>query len=98
MFRNIWIRVFGNKGAIITTLIKTYALINEYICDKYYHVVYKRDIYDEKHVEGVLLNYNSGSIDLLSEAGVYHIRYSDIVFMAPVEARAYKLKSEFVKL
>ena len=80
------------------TLTKTYALINEYICDKYYHVVYKRDIYDEKHVEGVLLNYNSGSIDILSEAGVYHIRYSDIVFMAPVEARAYKLKPEFVKL
>ena len=80
------------------TLTKTYALINEYICNKYYHIVYKRDIYDEKHVEGVLLNYNSGSIDLLSEAGVYHIRYSDIVFMAPVEARAYKLKPEFVKL
>ena len=80
------------------TLTKTYALINEYICDKYYHVVYKRDIYDEKHVEGVLLNYNSGSIDLLSEAGVYHVRYSDIVFMAPVEARAYELKPEFVKL
>ena len=80
------------------TLTKTYALINEYICDKYYHVVYKRGIYDEKHVEGVLLSYNSGSIDILSEAGVYHIRYSDIVFMAPVEARAYKLKPEFVKL
>ena len=80
------------------TLTKTYALINKYICDKYYHVVYKRDIYDEKHVEGVLLNYNSGSIDLLSEAGVYHVRYSDIVFMAPVEARAYELKPEFVKL
>ena len=80
------------------TLTKTYALINKYICNKYYHIVYKRDIYDEKHVEGVLLNYNSGSIDLLSEAGVYHIRYSDIVFMAPVEARAYKLKPEFVKL
>ena len=80
------------------TLTKTYALINKYICGKYYHVVYKRDIYNEKHVEGVLLNYNSGSIDLLSEAGVYHIRYSDIVFMAPVEARAYKLKPEFIKL
>ena len=80
------------------TLTKTYALINEYICGKYYHVVYKRDMYDEKRVEGVLLNYNGGSIDLLSEAGVYHIRYSDIVFMAPVEARAYKLKPEFVKL
>ena len=80
------------------TLTKTYALINEYIYDKYYVVVYKRDMYDEKHVEGVLLNYNSGSIDLLSEAGVYHVRYSDIVFMAPVEARAYELKPEFVKL
>ena len=80
------------------TLTKTYALINEYICNKYYDVVYKRDVYDEKRVEGVLLNYNGGSIDLLSEAGVYHIRYSDIVFMAPVEARAYKLKPEFVKL
>ena len=80
------------------TLTKTYALINKYICGKYYHVVYKRDMYDEKRVEGVLLNYNSGSIDILSEAGVYHIRYSDIVFMAPVEARAYKLKPEFVKL
>lgn len=80
------------------TLTKTYALINEYICDKYYHVVYKRDMYDEKHVEGVLLNYNYGSIDLLSEAGVYHIRYSDIMFMAPVEARAYKFAPEFTKL
>lgn len=79
-------------------LSETYRLITDYICNKYYHVVYKRDIYDEKHVEGALLNYNGGTIDLLSEAGVYHIKYSDIVFMAPVEVRPYKLKPEFVKL
>ena len=79
-------------------LSETYRLIADYICNKYYHVVYKRDMYDEKHVEGTLLNYNGGTIDLLSEAGVYHIKYSDIVFMAPVEVRPYKLKPEFVKL
>ena len=77
---------------------ETYRLITDYICGKYYHVVYKRDMYDEKHIEGALLNYNGGTIDLLSEAGVYHIKYSDIVFMAPVEVRPYKLKPEFVKV
>ena len=79
-------------------LSETYRIITDYICGKYYYVVYKRDMYDEKRVEGVLLNYNGGSIDLLSEAGVYHIRYSDIMFMAPVEARAYKFAPEFTKL
>lgn len=79
-------------------LSETYRPITDYICGKYYHVVYKRDMYDEKHIEGALLNYNGGTIDLLSEAGVYHIKYSDIVFMAPVEVRPYKLKPEFVKV
>ena len=79
-------------------LSETYRIITDYICGKYYYVVYKRDMYDEKRVEGVLLNYNGGSIDLLSEAGVYHIEYNDIVFMAPIEVRPYKLKPEFVKL
>lgn len=79
-------------------LSETYRLITDYICGKYYSVVYKRDMYDEKRIEGALLNYNGGTIDLLSEAGVYHIKYSDIVFMAPVEVRPYKLKPEFVKV
>lgn len=58
------------------------ATISNYICEKFYEVIYKRgDI--EKSVIGLLLNYASGNIVLLAEEGVYHIKYHDIIFMRP---------------
>ena len=35
--------------------------------------------------EGVLINYNSGNIVLLSQNGIYHIKYKDILFMQPTK-------------
>ena len=74
-----------------------FAIINSYICDKFYHVVYKREL-DEKKVNGVLLNYNGGTIDLLTEDGIYHIEYRDIVFMRPVKMPKDKINEEFNEL
>ena len=49
-----------------------------YACDKYYHVIYDRDHYGyEQRVEGLLLNYANGNIVLLSDKGMYHIKYKD---------------------
>lgn len=71
--------------------------VSEYICDRFYYVIYKR--YDiEQRVEGLLLNYASGNIVLLSENGIYHIRYKDIVFMKPFEPPMYRLSKEFKSL
>ena len=70
-----------------------------YACDKYYHVVYDRDRCGyEQRVEGLLLNYSSGNIVLLSDKGMYHIKYKDIVFMSPIEPRMEKLNEEFKNL
>lgn len=72
------------------------AKVTEYACDKYYRVIYKRDYYEEEHkVEGLLLNYASGNIVLLSEKGIYHIKYNDIVFMKPIEPPTNRLSKEF---
>lgn len=58
----------------------------EYMCNKYYVVIYKCNYYDDEHkVNGILLNYNGGDIVLLSEDGVYHIKCKDIVFMKPIK-------------
>ena len=69
--------------------------VTEYACDKYYYVIYKRDYYEEYKVEGLLLNYASGNIVLLSEEGIYHIRYNDIVFMKPIKPPTNRLSKEF---
>lgn len=74
-------------------------MVNKYICGKYYHVIYDRDHCGyERRVEGLLLNYANGNVDLLSEKGVYHIKYNDIIFMAPIEPHADKLSKEFKEL
>lgn len=57
--------------------------MNEYICDRFYIVTYKRE-YGEFNVTGVLIHYNSGNIVLLAAEGIYHIKYCDVVFMKPV--------------
>ena len=70
-----------------------------YACDKYYHVVYDRDRCGyEQRVEGLLLNYSGGNVVLLSDKGMYHLKYKDIVFMIPVEPRMDKLSEEFKEL
>jgi len=71
----------------------------EYACDRYYQVVYSLGQYDvEQSVHGLLLNYYSGNVVLLSEKGIYHIKYKDIVFMRPVEPLTNKLSREFNEL
>ena len=58
--------------------------LSNYVCNKFYSVLYKK--YDQEvSTVGILLNYASGNIDLLSVDGIYHIRYSDIMFMGPIK-------------
>ena len=59
--------------------------VTEYVCDKYYYVVYKNDNLIEHPIVGLLLNYASGNIVLLADEGVYHIRYNDIILMKPIK-------------
>lgn len=71
----------------------------EYACDKYYYVIYDRDRCGyEQRVEGLLLNYASGNVVLLSDKGMYHIKYKDIVFMKPIEPPVDKFSDEFKEL
>lgn len=73
--------------------------VTEYVCDKYYRIVYQRDPCDFEHsVNGLLLNYACGNVVLLSEKGIYHIKYNDIVFMAPIEPPINKFNDEFKAL
>ena len=58
--------------------------IFEYACGRYYRVVYKND-YPEKSISGLLINYARGNIVLLSEEGIYHIKYEDIISMHPMK-------------
>ena len=68
----------------------------EYACNKYYYVIYDRDRCGyEQRVDGILLNYTGSNIVLLSEKGMYHIKYKDIIFMKPIEPRMDKLNKEF---
>lgn len=70
--------------------------VSSYICDKFYAVTYSEDGLVKK-VFGLMLNYASGNIVLLAESGVYHIRYSDILFMKPiVDIPIEKLDKEYV--
>lgn len=61
---------------------KQNADIGSYVCNKHYIVNYNHNGYEEA-CAGFLLNYYGGNIVLLSEDGVYHIEYKDIVFMKP---------------
>lgn len=57
---------------------------SNYVCGKFYSVIYKK-LNQEISTVGMLINYASGNIDLLSIDGIYHINYNDIVFMGPVK-------------
>lgn len=75
------------------------AAVTEYVCDRYYRVIYKRDRYsEEQRVCGVLLNYNSGNIVLLSEKGIHHIMNNDILFMEPTKVPVDWITEEFKEL
>ena len=63
--------------------IKRETAICEYACDRYYVIDYNHYGYVST-VKGLLLNYYNGNIVLLSEDGIYHLKYKDIVFMKPV--------------
>lgn len=71
----------------------------DYACDKYYSVIYDREHCGyEQRVEGLLLNYTGDNIILLSDKGIHHIKYKDVVFMRPIEPRMDKLSEEFKEL
>ena len=68
----------------------------DYACGKYYIVVYDRDhIGYEQKVHGLLLNYASGNVVLLSDKGMYHFKYKDVIFMRPIEPPMDELSEEF---
>ena len=73
----------------------------DYACDRYYLVIYDRGHSGyEQNVEGLLLNYTSDNIILLSDKGIYHIKYRDVVFMKPIdiEPRMDKFSEGFKEL
>lgn len=71
----------------------------EYACNKYYRVFYDRNHNGvEKKAEGLLLNYTGGDVVLLSDKGIYHIKYRDIVYMEPIKPRIENLSEEFKSL
>lgn len=55
-----------------------------HVCDKYYLIEYDHHGYGQV-VKGFLLNYYGGNIVLLSEEGIYHIKYKDVIFMKPIK-------------
>ena len=65
--------------------------ICEYVCNKYYAIQYNHDGY-KSTIKGILLNYYSGNVVLLSEDGVYHLKYQDIVFTAYSSNNTVKYK------
>ena len=70
-----------------------------YACDKYYLVIYDVDHRGcDLKAEGLLLNYAKGDITLLSDKGMYHIKYSDIIFMKPIKPNMDKLSEEFKEI
>ena len=72
--------------------------ICKYVCDKYYAIQYNHDGY-KSTVKGLLLNYYSGNVVLLSEDGIYHLKYQDIVFMKPVNTLSLdKFSQEYKEL
>lgn len=71
--------------------------ICEYVCNKYYAIQYNHDGY-KSTVKGLLLNYYSGNVVLLSEDGIYHLKYQDIIFMKPVKPLFNKFSLNFKEL
>lgn len=71
----------------------------EYVCDKYYHVIYDRgNMGKEQFVQGLLLNYYGGNVVLLTQKGICHIKNKDIVFMMPIEPPMNRLSEDFKEL
>lgn len=68
-----------------------------YICDKYYLVEYDYFGYTET-IKGVMINYNSGNVILLSEKGIYHIPYRSIIFIKPIIPNYDKMNDEYKKV
>lgn len=57
----------------------------EYVCGKFYYVVYTDNNSTEyPPIKGLLVNYNNGNIVLLVDGGIYHISYSNILLMKPI--------------
>lgn len=73
--------------------------ITDYICDRFYYVVYGDGFGRKNIVDGLLLNYTNGDIILLGENGIYHIKYRDIYFMTPYKNYPLeKYSEEYQKL
>lgn len=71
----------------------------EYICNRYYHITYDKDFYGrEQFVQGLLLHYDGGNVVLLTQKGICHIKYKDIIFMIPIEPPMNRLSEEFKEL
>ena len=70
----------------------------DYACYKFYYVIYNRNGLAEQRVKGLLLNYTGGDVVLLSENGIYHIKYRDIIFMKPFAPPMDRLSEEFKNL
>lgn len=70
----------------------------DYACGKYHIVIYDRGHVGYKqraHAHGLLLNYVNGKIVLLSDKGIYHLNYKDVIFMKPIEPPLDELSEEF---
>ena len=72
--------------------------IDNYICDRYYRVIYKHGCDVEHEAKGFLLNYCGGNIVLLSDVGIYHVLYKNIVLMEPVKPKPDRWSKEFQEL
>lgn len=81
-------------GEIMKDVFKAF----DYACYKFYYVIYNRNGLVEQRVEGLLLNYTGGDVVLLSENGIYHIKYKDILFMKPFAPPMDRLSEEFKSL
>lgn len=81
-------------GEVMKDMFKAF----DYACYKFYCVIYNRNGLAEQRVEGLLLNYTGGDVALLSENGICHIKYKDILFMKPFVPPMYRLSEEFKEL
>ena len=57
-----------------------YRKLDNYICDKYYHVETKT----HGTFKGYMLNYNCGNIVMLTPKGVIHMPYSEVSILKPL--------------
>ena len=86
------------RSKMKTNFIQKETAICEYACNKYYVVDYNHNGY-KSTVKGMLLNYYSGNIVLLSEDGIYHMKYQDIIFMKPINISSLnKVNIEYKEL